>query len=146
MGNKIAAAFQQDEVRKKVIPAYRGLIKQCDDQLGRILASLEESGQIDDTMIVLTSDQGNYLGGHWPGEKGLFHNPSVKIPMIVHDPRPQADTTCGITCDALVEAIDLAPTFLEAAGGENASHIPEGRSLGPWLRGETPNWRTYAIN
>jgi arylsulfatase A-like enzyme len=146
MGNKVAAAFQQEEVRQKVIPAYMGLIKQCDDQLGRILDALEGSGQMDDTMIVLTSDHGDYLGDHWLGEKDLFHNPSAKIPMIVYDPRAVADTTRGTTCDALVEAIDLAPTFLEAAGGDVADHILEGRSLRPWLHGETPDWRDFAIS
>jgi len=146
MGNKIAAAFQQEEVRQKVIPAYMGLIKQCDDQLGRILDQLEATGQIHDTMIVLTSDHGDYLGDHWLGEKDLFHNPSVKIPMIVYDPRPEADATRGTTCDALVEAIDLVPTFVEAAGGEVAGHILEGRSLLPWLHGKTPDWRDFAIS
>jgi len=123
-----------------------GLIKQCDDQLGRILDHLEATGQIDTTMIVLTSDHGDYLGDHWLGEKDLFHNPSVKIPMIVYDPRVEADAMRGTTCDALVEAIDLAPTFLELAGGEDAGHILEGRSLLPWLRGETPEWRDFAIS
>jgi arylsulfatase A-like enzyme len=99
-----------------------------------------------DTMIVLTSDHGDYLGDHWLGEKELFHDPSVKIPMIVYDPRPEADATRGTTCDALVESIDLAPTFVEAAGGTVADHILEGRSLLPWLRGETPDWRACAIS
>ncbi len=144
--NKIAEAFQKDEVRKKVIPAYMGLIKQCDDQLGRLLDYLEESGRMDDTMIVLTSDHGDYLGDHWLGEKDLFHEPSVKVPMIIFDPRAEADATRGTICNALVETIDLAATFIESAGGEVPSHIVEGRSLLPWLRGETPEWRHYAIS
>jgi arylsulfatase A-like enzyme len=146
MENRVAQAFQRDEVREKVIPAYMGLIRQCDDQLGRILDHLEATGQMADTMIVLTSDHGDYLGDHWLGEKELFHDPSVKIPMIVYDPRPEADATRGTTCDALVESIDLAPTFVEAAGGTVADHILEGRSLLPWLRGETPDWRACAIS
>ncbi len=146
MGNRIAAAFQQEEVRQKVIPAYMGLIRQCDDQLGRILDHLDQTGAIKDTMIVLTSDHGDYLGDHWLGEKDLFHDPSVKIPMIVYDPRPQADATRGTTCDALVEAIDLAPTFVEAAGGAVPDHILEGRSLTPWLWGQTPDWREFVIS
>ena len=146
MGNKIAAAFQQDEVRKKVIPAYMGLIKQCDDQLGLLLDHLETTDRMKDTMIVLTSDHGDYLGDHWLGEKDLFHNPSVKIPMIIYDPRKAADATRGTTCDALVEAIDLAPTFVEAAGGKPARNVLEGRSLQPWLHDETPDWREYAIS
>jgi len=146
MGNRIARAFQQEEVRRKVIPAYMGLIRQCDDQLGRILDTLEADGQMAGTMIVLTSDHGDYLGDHWLGEKDMFHNPSVKIPMIVFDPRPQADGTRGTTCDALVEAIDLVPTFVEVAGGTVADHILEGRSLIPWLHGATPQWREFAIS
>lgn len=145
-GNKIAQAFQKEEVRQKVIPAYMGLIKQCDDQLGRLLDYLEDSGKIQDTMIILTSDHGDYLGDHWLGEKDLFHEPSVKIPMIVYDPRPEATATRGTTCDALVESVDLAATFVEAAGGAVPDHIIEGRSLLPWLRGETPEWRSYAIS
>ena len=146
MGNKIAAAFQQDDVRQKVIPAYMGLIKQCDDHLGRLLDHLEARGQMQNTMIVLTSDHGDYLGDHWLGEKDLFHEPSVKIPMILYDPRPAADATRGTVCDALVESIDLAATFIAAAGGKVPDHIIEGRSLLPWLHGETPEWRRYAIS
>jgi arylsulfatase A-like enzyme len=99
-----------------------------------------------ETMIVLTSDHGDYLGDHWLGEKDLFHDPSVKVPMIIYDPRPEADVTRGTTCDALVEAIDLAPTFVEVAGGTVAANILEGRSLLPWLHGGTPAWRDFAIS
>ncbi|MCJ7872758.1 sulfatase-like hydrolase/transferase [Phaeobacter sp. J2-8] len=144
---RVAQAFQQDAVREKVIPAYMGLIKQCDDQLGRLLDHLETTGKMDDTMIVLTSDHGDYLGDHWLGEKDFFHEASVKIPMIICDPRDSADATRGTTCDALVEAIDLAATFVDAAGGTVADHIIEGRSLMPWIQGETPeDWRDYVIS
>ncbi|MEM1374462.1 MAG: sulfatase-like hydrolase/transferase [Pseudomonadota bacterium] len=146
MANTIAAAFQREEVRRKVIPAYMGLIKQCDDQLGRLLDYLDATGRADDTMIVLTSDHGDYLGDHWMGEKDLFHDCSVRIPMIVYDPRKEADATRGTTCDALVEGIDLAATFIEAAGGTVSENIVEGRSLLPWLRGEAPHWRDIVIS
>ena len=146
MNDKIAAAFQRDDVRDKVIPAYMGLIKQCDDHLGRVLDHLDATGQAANTMVVLTSDHGDYLGDHWLGEKDLFHQPSVKIPMIICDPRSAADATRGSTCDALVEAIDLAATFVEAAGGDVPGHILEGRSLLPWLRGEAPDWRDFVIS
>ena len=147
MGNRIAQAFQREEVRRKVIPAYMGLIRQCDDQLGRILEHLEATGRMSDTMIVLTSDHGDYLGDHWLGEKDLFHDPSVRIPMIVSDPRPEADATRGTQCDALVESIDLAATFVDAAGAKVPDHILEGRSLMPWLRGErVDDWRRFAVS
>jgi arylsulfatase A-like enzyme len=114
--------------------------------LGRLLDHLEQTDRLKDTMIVLTSDHGDYLGDHWMGEKDLFHEPSVKIPLIIFDPRTSADPSRGTTCDALVEAIDLAPTFVEAADGTVPDHILEGRSLMPWLRGETPEWRSFVIS
>ena len=146
MSNKIATAFQRDDVREKVIPAYLGLIKQCDDQLGVLLDHLEAIGRMKDTMIVLTSDHGDYLGDHWLGEKDLFHEPSVKVPLIIYDPRAAANTTRGTACDALVESIDLAATFVDAAGGHVPDHILEGKSLMPWLNGETPKWREFVIS
>ena len=146
MSNKIANAFQRDEVREKVIPAYLGLIKQCDDQLGVLLDHLEATGRMKDTMIVLTSDHGDYLGDHWLGEKDLFHEPSVKVPLIIYDPRAAANNTRGTACDALVESIDLAATFVDAAGGHVPDHILEGKSLMPWLNGETPQWRDFVIS
>ena len=144
--NKISEAFQKDEVRDKVIPAYMGLIKQCDDQLGRLLDHLEATGRMKDTMIVLTSDHGDYLGDHWLGEKNFFHEQAVKVPLIIYDPRPEANATRGTSCDALVESIDLAATFVEVAGGQVPDHILEGRSLMPWLKGETPDWRDYVVS
>jgi arylsulfatase A-like enzyme len=147
MENAIGRAFQRDDVREKVIPAYMGLIRQCDDQLGRLLDFLEREGRLEDTMIVLTSDHGDYLGDHWLGEKDLFHEPSVKAPLIVYDPASEADATRGTVCDELVEGIDLAATFIEAAGGEVPDHIVEGRSLMPFLQGRTPEtWRDYVIS
>ena len=144
--SKIAEVFRDDAVRETVIPAYMGLIAQCDAELGRLLDHLEATGQADDTVIVLTSDHGDYLGDHWLGEKDFFHEPSVKIPLIICDPRGAADATRGTTCDALVEAIDLAATFVEIAGGTPPDHILEGRSLMPWLQGETPAWREIVIS
>lgn len=143
----IGQTFSQEKTRRKAIPAYMGLIKQCDDELGRILDHLEESNALDNTMIVLTSDHGDYLGDHWMGEKDLFHDCSVKIPLIVYDPRPAADATRGQTCNALVEGIDLAPTFLDFIGTEIPDHVLEGRSLIPWIHAITPSdWREFAIS
>ncbi|MEM9048930.1 MAG: sulfatase-like hydrolase/transferase [Pseudomonadota bacterium] len=147
MDGPIGAAFSREDVRQAVIPAYMGLIKQCDDQMGRLFGWLEETGRMDDTMIVLCSDHGDYLGDHWLGEKDLFHEPSVRTPLIIYDPSPEADATRGSVCDALVELIDLAPTFIEIAGGTIPDHIVEGRSLLPILHDTTPEgWREYAVS
>ena len=147
MNGVIGQAFSRDEVRDKVVPAYMGLIKQCDDQMGRLFKYLEQSGHMNDTMIVITSDHGDYMGDHWMGEKDLFHDPSVKVPLIIFDPSSTADATRGSVCDALVESIDLAATFIETAGSFVPGHIVEGKSLRPFIEGNIPrDWRNYAIS
>ena len=139
-------AFSRDEVRETVIPAYMGLIKQIDDHLGRLFAFMEEKGRMDDTMIVFTSDHGDYLGDHWLGEKELFHEESIRLPFIVYDPDPASDATRGTADGRFIESIDLVPTFIEAAGGTVPEHIVEGKSLLPLLHGEQPgDWRDYVI-
>ncbi len=137
METKIGETFSRQDVREAVIPAYMGLIKQADDQMGRLFDWMEQTGRMDDTMIVLTSDHGDFLGDHWMGEKTFFHDTSTKMPLIIYDPSPEADATRGTVSDALVESIDLAPTFVEVAGGDVANHILEGHSLLPILHGQT---------
>lgn len=136
MSNPVGKTFSQEKIRQAVIPAYMGLIKQCDDQIGVLLKWLEETGRMDDTMILLTSDHGDYLGDHWMGEKQFFHDTSTRVPLIVYDPSPEADVTRGTVSDALVECIDYAPTFVDVAGGEVQGHILEGHSLLPILHGK----------
>jgi len=133
----VAKAFSRDDVREKVMKAYMGLIKQCDDQMGVLFKWLEDTGRMEDTMIVVTSDHGDYLGDHWMGEKTFFHNASVKVPLIIYDPSSEADATRGTVCDELVECIDFVPTFLETVGGDVSSvdHVLEGKSLVPVLHG-----------
>jgi arylsulfatase A-like enzyme len=139
--------MSREEAREKVIPAYMGLIKQIDDQIGVLMNFLDARGLLLKTMIVFTSDHGDYLGDHWMGEKDLFHDQSAKIPLIVLDPSEAADGTRGTICDALVEAIDLAPTFIDYFGGKPPDHILEGCSLMPLLRGERPSdWRKVVFS
>lgn len=143
----VGETFSRQGVRDTVLPGYMGLIKQIDDRLGELFDWLEEEGKTDETMIVFTSDHGDYMGDHWLGEKELFHDCSARVPLIIYDPRPEADSTRGTACDALVEAIDLVPTFMEATDAPSANHRLEGRSLGPLLRGERPDdWRTEAFS
>jgi arylsulfatase A-like enzyme len=147
VNNRVGQSFSRDEVLEHTIPSYMGLIKQCDDQMGRLFDYLKSSGLWDNTLIVLTSDHGDYLGDHWMGEKDLFHDCSAKIPLIIRDPSDQADGTRGTECDTLVESIDLAPTFLDVIGAEARPHILEGASLLPFLHGNMPaKWRDYVIS
>ncbi len=147
MKHRVSQTFSRDGVREAVIPAYMGLIKQIDDQLGLLFDHMEANGLMDNTMIVFTSDHGDYLGDHWMGEKDLFHDPVIRMPLIIVDPDERADATRGTRCQHLVEAVDIAPTLLDAYGGVPVPHVFDGRSLRPLLFGETPAaWRDYVVS
>ncbi len=143
---RVGKAFSRDEVREAVIPAYMGLITEIDDQVGRLMAHLDDLGLRDSTLVVFTSDHGDYLGDHWLGEKELFHDASVRVPLIVVDPGGDADETRGTVRKALVEAIDLLPTFVDYGGGEPRYEILEGRSLRPLVLGRTTAVRDFIIS
>ncbi len=148
MQHEESQSFQRDEVRECVIPAYMALVKQIDDHIGRLVQFLQDQGQLDQTLIVLTSDHGDFLGDHWLGEKELFQEESARIPMIVCDPDTAADASRGKQDDRLVEAIDLLPTFLDALGTTSSPQRLEGRSLLPLLRPpeEAIEWRQAAFS
>ena len=129
--------FGRDRTLRKVVPTYMGLIKQIDDQLGQLFGFMEERGLLEATTIVLTSDHGDYLGDHWMGDKDYFHDPSVRIPLIIADPDPAMDGTRGSVSGALVQGIDLLPTFIEHFGGTPPAHLLDGVSLRRLLTGET---------
>lgn len=128
-------SFSDDAIRNTVVPIYMGLIRQMDDHLARLIKFLDDTEVAQDTLIVMSSDHGDYLGDHWLGEKELFHDESARVPLIIVDPDSDADATRGTSCDELVQAIDLAPTFVDIAGGPNLEHVLEGKSLKPLLHG-----------
>lgn len=146
MNMRVCKSMARDDVRDLAGVCYMGLIKELDDQLGRLFSYLRETGRMDDTMIVFCSDHGDNMGDHWLGEKDLFYDCSARIPLLVYDPRAEADGTRGTATDALVEGIDLVPTFLEFLGGDSKPHILEGLSLTPLLHGETSDWRKFAVS
>jgi arylsulfatase A-like enzyme len=113
--------------------AYYAMIEQIDHQLGRVIDVLEQTGQLDNTIILFHSDHGELLGDHGLIFKGCrFFEGAVHVPLIFSCPeRFQAN----LRSDALVELVDLAPTLLEAAGAEVPSSI-QGRSLLPLLSGQ----------
>jgi arylsulfatase A-like enzyme len=123
--------------------ALRHYLAHCsvqDDLFGRVLAALDERGELDDTLVVFLSDHGDYAGDHglWckglPCFRGAYH-----VPAIVRWPRGMR--AAGRVVNAFVSLADFAPTFLEAAGLD-ADRPMSGHSLLPWVRGETPDpWR-----
>ena len=108
------------------------MIKLIDDQVGRMLDVLEETGQRENTVVIFMSDHGETLGDHGLIEKGCrFYEGLVRVPMIWSWP---GHFPAGLRSDALVELLDIAPTLLELAG-QTIPAAMEGRSLLPILTG-----------
>ncbi len=110
-----------------------------DAALGRLLDSLERSGRAANTLVVLTSDNGYYLGEHGLGDKRSAYDESLRVPLLVRVPGTASRAT---TQDAMTLDLDYAPTILDYAG---AAPLPgaQGRSLRPLLEGRSPaGWRT----
>lgn len=117
---------------------FRGL-RAIDENVGRLLDTLERLGLTENTVVAYSSDNGYYLGEHGLGDKRTAYDESMRIPLLVRYPKLVA---AGLTIDDLVLNIDLAPTWLDLAGVS----IPEtmqGRSWRPLLVGERPEpaWR-----
>jgi len=118
---------------------YLACVQSIDDNMGRLLDFLKESGLERDTIVVYTSDQGFFLGDHGLYDKRFMYEESLRMPLLVRWP---AAVHPGSTAEALALNVDFAPTFLDAAGVAVPA-VMQGRSLLPVLRGETPaDWRT----
>lgn len=128
----------EDQLHEWIRQRYR-LIAGVDAAVGRILAELERLGQADNTVILFASDNGYYYGEHGLNTKFYLHEESIRVPLIVMDPRlPQR---AGATVDALCANLDIAPTLL-ALAGVSAPEVMQGHSLSPLQRGEQPaQWR-----
>src|SRR5690606_15581494 len=123
---------------------YYGMIAQVDDEIGRLLAYLDETGEAKETLVIFTCDHAEMLGDHWLWGKDGFFDGAFHIPLIIRDPRPEADAGRGRTVESFTEAVDVMPTILEWLGLEPPRQC-DGESLLPFLRGETPaGWRTEA--
>ena len=111
-----------------------------DDLFGKLLAALDATGQADDTLVLYTSDHGDYCGEHGLFAKGIpCFSGAYHVPGVVRWPAGLAGR--GRRADELVSLADFAPTFVELAGSQPDASLT-GRSLAPFLRGEAPgDWR-----
>jgi arylsulfatase A-like enzyme len=124
---------------QRYIKDYLRTIASIDDNLGRVLDWLDETGLADNTVVVYTSDQGFYLGEHGWYDKRWMYEESFRTPLIVRWPER---TAAGSASPAIVSNLDFAPTFLDLAGLD-APPSMQGRSMVPLLRGEKPSdWRS----
>lgn len=125
----------------KNIAVYYGMISFLDEQIGRILTRLDELGQAENTLVVFTTDHGHFLGAHGLTAKGPFHYEDlIRIPFLARFP---GRIPAGSSTQAMTSLVDLAPTFLSAAGLEVPGSMQGVDQLGAWAGGEPA--RDHAI-
>ncbi len=125
---------------QRYLQDYLGTIKAVDENVGRLLDYLEQNSLMDNTMIVYTSDQGFYLGEHGWFDKRFVYDESFKTPLLIAWPGKIA---AGSRSDELVQNLDFAQTFLDAAGIPIPGDM-QGESLVPLLTGKG-KWTRDAV-
>lgn len=132
---------EEDIVRwkyQRYMHDYLGAVAAVDENVGRLLDYLDESGLRDNTIVVYTSDQGFYLGDRGWFDKRFMYEPSLRMPLLVRWP---GEVAAGAVNADIVLNLDFAETFLEAAGAAIPKRM-QGESLLPLLQGRTPgDWR-----
>jgi N-acetylglucosamine-6-sulfatase len=113
------------------------LLAAIDDGMGAIYDALRASGNLDNTLIVFTSDNGYFHGDHGLGDKRAAYEESLRIPMLARFP---GWAKAGTTVTENVLNVDIAPTMLAAAGAKPHAQM-KGLSLEPLLRGKKTKWR-----
>ncbi len=128
---------------QRAVAAYYGMIETIDTQYGRIMSALEQAGQnLDDWIIVYTSDHGEMLGQHSIWEKKSFYEASARVPLIIRWPKGFEG---GRVVEENVNLCDLYATLCDLA----EIPVPDGldsRSLAPLLRGETVEWQNESVS
>ncbi len=133
--------FDTPEKYQSMMKNYYRLATEVDATCGRILVELEKQGLLDNTLVVFTGDNGNFHGEHQLADKWYPHEESIRVPLIIRDPR-MAKSRIGKTSDVFALNVDLAPTFLAAAGIQ-APKTMQGRDLSALYASEKdPEWRT----
>ncbi|HOJ75371.1 MAG TPA: arylsulfatase [Phycisphaerae bacterium] len=130
------------EVARHSRRAYYGSVSFVDEQIGRILQTLEARGWMDNTLILFTSDHGDMLGDHYLWRKTYAYEGSARVPMLIRWPR-SVDAPRGQVLTQPVELRDVLPTFLDAAGVPVAEGNFDGRSMLELIRGRAENWRRW---
>ncbi|MEJ2704468.1 MAG: DUF4976 domain-containing protein, partial [Sedimentisphaerales bacterium] len=124
---------------QRYIKDYLRCIASVDDNVGRLLDYLDQTGLAQNTVVVYTSDQGFFLGDHGWFDKRFMYEESLRMPLLVRYPK---EIKPGSVSDDIVLNLDFGPTFLDYAGVP----VPEdmqGESMRQVLAGKTPaNWRT----
>jgi prolyl oligopeptidase len=131
--------FADEAMYQKNVKDYYRLITGLDQVVGDLVARLKELDVLDNTVILFSSDNGFYLGDYGLAGKWFMHEASIRVPMVVYDPR-QPEEARGLRDSRMTLLTDLAPTIVELAGLEVPRQM-QGRSLVPLLRNEDVPWR-----
>jgi arylsulfatase A-like enzyme len=127
---------------REMISHYYGSISLMDDCVGRLIEYLKEAGLYDRTVIVFTSDHGEWLGDHGLWLKGAVHTRGLtRIPLIVRWPGAGRS---GLKVSEVASLVDLMPTLLDAAGVEIPYGV-QGKSMRGVLQGQSDGARGYAL-
>ena len=131
------------------VRGYYASVSFLDDQIGRLIAALEQRNLIDTTIIVFVSDHGFLLGEHGQWQKEMLFEEAARAPLIIVPPgglrRPKADERQW-RCDRVVEFIDIYPTLVALAGmNPPQGQKLEGRDLSPLLRDPQAAWNHPAL-
>lgn len=133
--------FDEPEKYQTMMKNYYRMATEVDTTCGRVIAELKRQGIYEETLIIFTGDNGYYHGEHGLADKWYPHQESIRVPLIVRDPR-MSETSRGKTNDEFTLNVDLAPTILGAAGIK-APGTMQGRDLEPLYSGKTvADWRT----
>ena len=111
-----------------------------DNLVGALVAELKRQGLYDNTVIIYTSDHGLLHGEHGLGGKILLYEESIRVPLIIYDPR-LPETRRGQVVNELALSLDIAPTILDRANLPIPDEM-QGHSLQPIMTGEDRSWRT----
>jgi arylsulfatase A-like enzyme len=122
------------------VKGYYRLVTGIDRVVGRLRAALEERDVARTTAIVYTGDNGFFLGEYGLAGKWTPHEASIRVPLLVYDPRLPAQGEGRVRREMALN-IDIAPTLLALAGLDPSASM-QGKSLLPLARGESPEWRT----
>ncbi len=138
-------AMDNERRLRRLKAVYYGLMSRVDDEIGVLMGWLRQSGLIDRTLIIFTSDHGEEMGDHWLLGKGGYFDGSYRIPLIIRDPRPAADAGRGTKVESFTEHVDIVPTLLQAIGADVPRQC-DGASLTPFLGGASAPtaWRRAA--
>jgi len=124
---------------------YAGNITLIDDQIGEILQAIEAKGELDNTVIMFTSDHGEMNGDHGLIYKSCFMNGSVRVPLLVRTPQTLRMPVAGTVSHAPVELFDIGPTLVELAKGE-LRHQQFAKSLCSALEDPAAEPRDYVVS